>query len=79
MDKKIEIRDNNTNESGTYKVWYYNPTMGGKCAKVLSEQQVNSLLNMRQKEDFFMGADTFTIESEYDFKATFLTADSFSL
>lgn len=71
MNTKIDIRDNNTNETGTYKVWYCNPILGGKCVKVLSEQQVNSLLNMRQKEAFFIGKHVFTVESEYDFKQAF--------
>lgn len=71
MNTKIEIYDNKTNETGTYKVWYYNPVLGGKCVKILGEGQVDSLLEMRQKERFFMGQYKFTIKSEYDFKKAF--------
>lgn len=60
----IEIHDNNTTETGTYKIWF---TYGGKkVARVCSETFTNSLLNMRQKEDFFMGKFRFKIDSIYD-------------
>lgn len=62
INTKIDIRDNNTQETGTYKVYYKDTT----------ENAVDSLLNMRQKESFFMGKYTFTIESEYDFKKAFI-------
>jgi hypothetical protein len=67
---KIEINDNNTDQTGTYKV-YYRDLSNKLQVKVLSEEKVNSLLNMRQKEDFFMGKYKFTIESEFDFKKSF--------
>jgi len=60
----IEIHDNNTNETGTYKIWF---TYGGKKeTRICSETFANSLLNMRQKEDFFMGKFRFKIDSVYD-------------
>ena len=65
MNTNIEIHENNTNETGTYKVWY---NINGKdhCRR-LGDNYVNALLSMRQKEDFFMGKFRFRI-SEYDFK-----------
>lgn len=71
INTKIDIRDNNTQETGTYKV-YYKDTTNKTQVKILSENAVDSLLNMRQKESFFMGKYTFTIESEYDFKKAFI-------
>lgn len=67
---RIEINDNNTEHTGTYKV-YYRDLSNKLQMKILSEQKVNSLLNMRQKEDFFMGKLKFTIESDFDFKKAF--------
>jgi hypothetical protein len=65
MNTQIEIHDNNTNETGTFKVWF-------KLEKelktiTLSETAVNSLLTMRQKESFFIGKFKFKI-TETDFK-----------
>lgn len=70
MKTRIEINDNNTQETGTYKV-YYKDLSNRTQMKILSEQVVDSLLNMRQKEAFFMGKFKFTIESEFDFKKAF--------
>lgn len=60
----ITIHDNDTNETGTYKVWFKYKEKD--CVAILSEQEANSLLNMRQKEDFFMGQSSFRITSDYD-------------
>lgn len=64
MNTQIEIHDNNTNETGTYFVWY--KQNGEDHRRVLTENYVNALLNMRQKEAFFMGKFRFKI-GEYDF------------
>lgn len=62
----IEIHNENTNETGTYKIWIkHNGTTQVIRA---SEAFTNSLLNMRQKEDFFMGKYRFKITSPYDQK-----------
>lgn len=63
---RIEIYDNNTNETGTYKVWF--SSNGKKHGVILSESDTNALLDMRQKEKFFMGQYKFTITSEFDIK-----------
>lgn len=60
----IEIHENNTNETGTYKVWF--KTGKGQECRRCSEAFVNSLLDMRQKEDFFIGKYKFKISSTYD-------------
>lgn len=70
FNTRIEINDNNTDETGTYKV-YYRDLSNKIQVKILSEEKVNSLLNMRQKEDFFMGKHKYTIESGFDFKKAF--------
>lgn len=70
MNTMIEIHDNDTNQTGRYKV-YYTSQSGHKRAAILSEEQVNSLLNMRQKQMFFLGKFRFKIDSEYDFKKAF--------
>ena len=62
----IEIHNENTNETGTYKIWFKH---NGKTHAIrASEAFINSLLNMRQKEDFFMGKYKFKITSSYDQK-----------
>lgn len=71
MNTKIEVYENNTNESGTYQVWYKDQFNNSK-SKVITESELNALLNMGQKSDLFMGRWKFTIDSEYDFKKTFL-------
>lgn len=70
MNTMIEIHDNDTNETGSYKVFYTSQS-GHKRAAILSEDQVNSLLNMRQKELFLIGKFRFKVDSEYDFKKMF--------
>jgi hypothetical protein len=56
----IKIHDNDTRNTGTYTVWFMN---GEKWAsRTCTEAFVNGCLNMRQKEAFFMGKDTFAIE-----------------
>jgi hypothetical protein len=61
---KITIRDNDTNETGTYKIWF---TMNKKeQAVVMSEGEINALLDMRQKERFFMGHSSFILKSSFD-------------
>ena len=64
MNTTIEIHENDTDNTGVYKVWY--KENGQQKACLLSEQYVNSLLSMRQKESFFMGEYKFGI-SETDF------------
>ena len=64
MNTLIEIHDNNTNETGFYSVWYRHN--GATHSMKLPESYVNALLNMRQKEQFFMGKYKFKI-GEYDF------------
>lgn len=60
----IEIHDHDTVNSGVYKVWY--KENGKPMCCLLSEQYVNSLLSMRQKEAFFMGQYKFGIpESDF--------------
>jgi len=67
MAHLIEIHDNNTNETGTYKIWF---TLNGKReCRICSEAFTNSILEMRQKEDFFIGKYKFKIKSESDFQA----------
>jgi hypothetical protein len=64
MKQEIEIHSEDTANTGTYKIWYkYN---GQKRCCRISEQYVNSLLSMKQKEDFFMGKYKFMIH-ENDF------------
>ncbi len=70
LNTKIEINDNNTDQTGTYKV-YYRDLSNKLQVKILSEEKVDSLLNMRQKEAFFMGKYKFTIESGFDFNKAF--------
>jgi hypothetical protein len=74
MNTQIEIHDNNTNETGTYSVWYKDET-GEQHRRILSENYVNALLDMRQKESFFMGKYRFKIHSEYDFKTIVLNGE----
>jgi len=74
MNTKIEIHNNDTNESGMYDVWYYD-TAGILQKRRLSENYVNALLEMRQKEDFFMGKWKFKVKSEYDFKTIVLNGE----
>jgi len=74
MNTKIEIHNNDTNESGMYDVWYYDLS-GERQKRRLSENYVNSLLEMRQKEDFFMGKWKFKVKSEYDFKTIVLNGE----
>lgn len=64
MNTTIEIYDHDTTNSGVYKVWYKENGVQKSC--LLSEQYVNSLLSMRQKESFFMGQFKFGI-LEHDF------------
>lgn len=73
MNTQIEIHDNNTNETGTYSVWYKDET-NTMQKRILSENYVNALLNMNQKESFFMGKYRFKI-SEYDFKTIVLNGE----
>lgn len=73
MNTQIEIHDNNTNETGTYSVWYKDETNTMR-KRILSENYVNALLNMNQKESFFMGKYRFKI-SEYDFKTIVLNGE----
>ena len=64
MNTQIEIHDHDTTNTGVYKVWYKENGVQRCC--LLSEQYVNSLLSMRQKEAFFMGQYKFGIK-ESDF------------
>ena len=60
MKHKIEIHDNNTNETGTYSIWFKDDEKVLHRV-ILSENETDSLLNMRQKESFFMGKWKFQI------------------
>jgi hypothetical protein len=65
MEKNvIKIHDNNTQETGTYTVWLMNPKPFGDLwiKRECSEAFVNGMLNMRQKEDFFMGKHIFNVD-----------------
>lgn len=73
MNTMIEIHDNNTNETGTYSVWY--KENGETKRRIVDEKYVNCLLDMRQKEDFFMGKFKFKVKSEYDFKSVLLNGE----
>jgi hypothetical protein len=62
---KIEIHENDTINTGTYCIWY---KQGKELKKlILSENKTDSLLNMRQKEQFFIGKYKFNV-SFYDLK-----------
>jgi hypothetical protein len=74
MNTFIEIHDNNTNETGTYSVWYRNE-QDILHRRLIDENHVNALLDMRQKEDFFMGKYRFKVSSEYDFKTIVLNGE----
>jgi hypothetical protein len=74
MNTAIEILDNNTTNTGTYQVWYKDEN-GKKHFRFLSENYVNALLDMRQKESFFMGKYKFKIKSEYDFRTIVLNGE----
>jgi hypothetical protein len=74
MNTTIEIHNENTNETGTYKVWYKD-IAGNKCMRVISESLVTSMLEMNQKEKFFMGQFRFRIKSEYDFRTIVLNGE----
>ena len=53
MKYHIEIHDNNedfSNVKGTYRIWF--KVNGKQQVRTCSEAFTNSLLNMRQKEDF---------------------------
>jgi hypothetical protein len=64
MNTLIEIHENNT-APGTHSIWLkHNKELR---SIILSDSETNSLLNMGQKEDFFMGKWKFKI-AEYDFK-----------
>ncbi len=64
MKNVIEIHDTDTANMGYYSVWYKKD--GELHKRLCSETLVNSWLNMRQKEDFFMGKYKFKI-LDYDF------------
>ena len=72
----IEIHDNNTNETGTHKIWIKHN--GITQVITTSEALTNSLLNMEQKHQFFMGKYKFEIESPYDQKML-LNCDIYNL
>lgn len=72
MNTQIEIHNENHNETGTYSVWYKDIN-GKKCVRLLSDNYINALLDMSQKEDFFLGGKfRFRVKSEYDFKTIVL-------
>ena len=72
MNTMIEIHNNDTVNTGEYDVWY---KVGNKKYKRrLSENYVNALLEMEQKEKFFMGQYRFKI-NEYDFKTIVMNGD----
>jgi hypothetical protein len=64
---KIAIHDNNTNETGTYKIYFTH--LGLRRSAILSESMTNALLSMGQKEDFFIGKYKFIIKSQSDINA----------
>lgn len=63
MNTLIEIHSD-TQNTGYLSVWFKHN--GETNRRICSEAYVNSLLNMRQKEDFFMGKYKFKI-SEPEF------------
>ena len=73
MNTTIEIHDNNTNETGTYSVWYKDAA-NVMQRRILSENYVNALLDMRQKQMFFIGKNKFKV-NEYDFKTIVLNGE----
>lgn len=73
MNTTIEIVDNNTIETGTYHIWYRDAE-NKKQKRELDENHVNALLDMRQKEQFFMGKYKFKI-GLYDFKTIILNGE----
>jgi hypothetical protein len=73
MNTKIEIHNNSTSESGTYDIWYKDQN-GETLKRILSENYVNALLDMRQKEKFLVGQYRFKINS-YDFKTIVLNGE----
>lgn len=72
MNTTIEIHENDTINSGYYKIWY--KENGILKSRILDENHTNSLLNMRQKESFFEGKFRFKI-SEYDFKTIIINGE----
>lgn len=63
----IEIHENDTTNTGTYKIWF--SVNGVQKCKTLSESDTDNLLSMRQKEEFFMGKWKFKIPaSELKYK-----------
>lgn len=66
MNLKIELRPI-ANLHDTYRVYYTDASNKG-ATKLLSGNTINSILNMRQKEELFIGFSKFNIESEYDFR-----------
>jgi len=73
MNTKIDIHENKTALSGTYKVWYKNLANILHC-RTLSESYINCLLSFEQKEKFFNGQYKFKI-NEYDFKTIVLNGE----
>jgi hypothetical protein len=74
MNTYIEIHDNNTNLTGTYKVWYKD-LQGNQQCKTMTYDEINKMLTRSQEEDFFLAAKAkykFKIQSEYDFKTILL-------
>jgi hypothetical protein len=61
----IEIHNDDTVNTGYYSIWF--KANGQMNKRKCSEAFTNSLLNMRQKEDFFMGKYRFQI-MDSDFK-----------
>lgn len=75
MNTQIEIHNENNNETGAYKVWYKDLN-GNNRFRILSDNYVNALLEMGQKEDFYLGHKfKFKVKSEYDFKTIVLNGE----
>jgi hypothetical protein len=62
MNTLIDIHDHSI---GTFSIWFKHN--GGTHCIVMSESETDSLLTLRQKENFFIGKRKFKI-SQYDFK-----------
>ena len=75
MNTMIEIHDNNTNETDTYKVWYKDRE-GKQGCKVFTYDEITTILTREQEEKLFFADRTkyrFKIQSEYDFIRMFIS------
>ena len=73
MNTKIEIHDNNTALSGTYRI-FFTDLEGETASKTLSEDETEYLLNSAQRRLFQKGTYVFHIDV-LTFHRTFLSND----